>query len=126
METLKEMAEKIQAERLKAQQEALIAVVERVSVACNNVKVEFEARFKNLLPALKAEGIKYSVRMKDEHWDHKGYYILFKKNNKTCKMDFTNGTSFRLEYTEPGQHGRMVYGNWSDEDFILYLYNNLY
>lgn len=85
----------------------------------------FKSTFHDLLPSLEKDGITYSAHFKATY-EHKGSYILFKKGDRTLKMDYTNAISYRYEYTSPGDpYGRMCYGAWPKDDFILFLYKGL-
>jgi hypothetical protein len=89
---------------------------------------DFEASFSNQLPLLIEAGIKWSAHFNDNHFHHKGSFIMFTHNGKELKMDFNGRKSYRYEYIPctPGRRiGKSVYGEWDKEDFILFIDENL-
>ncbi len=89
---------------------------------------EFEIGFAKELPLLKDAGISYSAHYNSQY-DHEGTYIKFCFVGQELKMDFSARNSYRYEYTgrrgEAGNYGRMVFGDWNKEDFILFIYTGL-
>jgi len=87
--------------------------------------------FAHYLDKLKQAGIKWCAKFNDKNYPElSGGYIEFTRNNKTLKMDFINGSSYRYEYTgnrlKPNaQPGKMIFSNWETQDFILFIYNGL-
>ncbi len=91
---------------------------------------EFRVGFADEIPLLEEAGIKWSAHFQDPDYEFKGAYILFEKDDKRLKMDFASRGSYRYEYVpysleEYAYRGSMVYGNWTKEEFILWIDENL-
>lgn len=129
METLKEKAEAI----LKAEEDrkALLEEEERQKIIGIKQKLlsEFEIGFKDFLDLIKMEGINYKAQMQDDRYAHFGTYIEFFRGDKSVKMDFNSRNSYRYEFVKhnnDGRYGTMVYGEWSKDKFLVFLYRSLY
>lgn len=84
---------------------------------------EFAIAFSEMLPILEASGIAWEACLQNEDYRFMGSYILFKKGDKTLKMDFSNRDSYRYEFQSYDQkgYGKSAYGKWDMERFILFL-----
>jgi hypothetical protein len=84
---------------------------------------EFEKGFSKQLPLLEEAGITYSAQFKPFN---KGYCIHFEREHNSVKMDFVSATSYRYEFGESDSYNKFFYGEWDKEDFLVYLYDNLW
>lgn len=123
MSTISELAKGIR--DAKAAAEKIAADKKRVEVREQLAFLhhEFAIAFSEMLPILEASGIAWKACLQNENYPHEGSYILFKKGNKTLKMDFLNRNYYRYEFNpcEEREYGGSVYGKWNMEKFILFL-----
>lgn len=135
MSTISELAKGIRdakaaAEKIAAEKKS-IAVRQHLSF----IYQEFAIAFSEMLPVLKASGITWEpclqdeayFCLQDEAYFFKGSYILFRKGDKSLKMDFSNRDSYRYEFQPYDTQGcgRSCYGKWPMDGFILFLDNGL-
>lgn len=84
----------------------------------------FVCRFVSFIELFESDGIKWDIKPKDPNDINGDWYIEFELGGYILKMDFASGQSFRLEYTDKNP-GSMVYGDWDDEKFVMFLYDGL-
>lgn len=125
--TIQMLAEKIKLERKLKDNKITSQIESERKIKLDNLLQEFEIGFADYLSMLKEAGVSWSAHF-NTAWEHQGSYIKFKKEEKELKMDFSTRDSYRYEYVGVlgrERMGKMVYGNWSKEDFVLFINDNL-
>lgn len=123
--TLVERALKIKEQEQTEEQKAISARQREIDSRCENILESFKRGFKDEVPLLTDEGITFSAHF-TTNYEHQGTYIMFKRGDKSVKMDFSNEFKYRYEYTRPEQAGSMVYAEWDKDKFIVFIYDNLF
>jgi len=116
-EILKQKKEEISAKEMAEQQK-----LSKEIKACLDA---FEKEFIDYLPMLKEAGIAWSAKMKFYPWIFQGVYIDFETGLSHLHMDITTGGAYRYESPPLGTNGKMVFGKWPKEDFVVWIYENL-
>jgi len=81
---------------------------------------EFEQVFKEVLPALSASGVTYSVSITDKAYHSNDRYIIFKcEGYPNCKMDWCGPGHYRFS-------DNMQYGEWDPELLLGHLYDGMF
>lgn len=124
--SLSQMAKEIRDARRESESQAADKLRVEREEKCKFLIARFKESFKDLLYLFDQEDISYTAHYKTAY-AHQGAYISFKKTIKPenitveVKMDFSETGFYRLEYTKLEQTGRMVFGHWSMDDFIIWF-----
>ncbi len=125
MTTIEEMANEIRNKRNEIKQQEEDFINKQAEKYLSTLLEEFEIAFKDYLPLLEEAGITYKAELQDRRYKFKGSYIEFKKDDKILRMDFNDKNSYRYEYVDYDnsgiRRGNSVYGNWNQEDFIIFI-----
>lgn len=124
--TITEIADKIRKDRQAVLDEQLLREQQEFLAIIERLQNEFEIGFKEQISLLNESGIKWSAHLNNDKYEDQGAYILFKKGDKSIKMDFNNRVSYRYEYfpyslNEYASKGTMVFGDWDKDDFYLFI-----
>ena len=119
---IQKRAAEIRIKKKKLEDVKINMEIKNKQIRLAKIVTEFEAGFESELPLLKEAGITYSPHYTD---DDLNSFIRFEKDNRILDMDFNNRNSYRYEHPENREHFTKTYGEWSKDDFILWIDENL-
>lgn len=126
METqIEKLAKAMLSERLRVEIEEADRALEIKRNYEAAVIESFKEAFADVIPSLEEAGITFSAHLKAAY-HHQGTYIMFQRGENTLYMDYNGPVSYRYEYTKVGEIGRIAYGKWGLEEFILWIYLKLF
>lgn len=126
MKTIKDQAKEFKAQKLAEKTKEADTIEAEHQEHLKHLETEFNIRFADALPLLKAEGITVSFHKQNKRYKHMGTYVQFTKGAAILKMDFSNRSSYRYEYI-PYQkgYGSACYGAWPLDRFYEFIYDGL-